>query len=63
MKDSLSFHNPMIFTGLKDLTPNTTPNLDDGPFFIQCMNRIQGTKPYGRQWNIILDVLVAIIKY
>ena len=27
---------------------------DDGPFFLQCMNVIQGTKPAGRQCNILM---------
>ena len=27
------------------------------------MNVIQGTKPYGRQWNRLLNVVVIIIKY
>ena len=27
------------------------------------MNRIQETKPTGRQWNILLDAVVTIIKY
>ena len=27
------------------------------------MKIIQGTKPYGRQCNILLDAMVAIIKY
>ena len=27
------------------------------------MNGIQGTKPSGRQWNRLLDVLVTILKY
>ena len=29
--------------------PNVTINLDYGPFFLQCMNLIQGTKPSGIQ--------------
>ena len=43
--------------------PNVTLNRDDGPFCIQCMNGIQRTKQAGRQWNILLDVVVTIIKY
>ena len=43
--------------------PNVPLNQDDGPFFFQCMNVIQGTKPAERQWNILLDVVVTIIKY
>ena len=30
---------------------------------IQCMNRIQGTKPAGRQWNRLLDAVVTILEY
>ena len=43
--------------------PNVTLNRDDGPFFLQCMNGIQGKKPAGRQWNILLDAVVTILKY
>ena len=41
--------------------PNVPLNQDDGPFCLQCMNRIQGTKPAGRQWNRLLDAVVTII--
>ena len=27
------------------------------------MNGIQGTKPAGRQWNILLDAVVTILRY
>ena len=27
------------------------------------MNGIQGTKPSGRKWNILLDAVVTILKY
>ena len=43
--------------------PNAPLNRYDGPFCLQCMNGIQGTKPAGRQWNRLLDVVVTIIKY
>ena len=43
--------------------PNVPINRYDGPFFIQCMNVIQGTNPDGRQLNRLLDVVVAILKY
>ena len=43
--------------------PNVSINQYDGPFCLQCMNFIQVTKPAGRQWNIILDSVVTIIKY
>ena len=43
--------------------PNVPINRDDGPFCIQCMNEIQGTKPAGRQWNRLLDAVVKIINY
>ena len=42
---------------------NVTLNKDEGPFFIQCMNGIQGTKPSGRKWNYFLDAVVTIIKH
>ena len=29
----------------------------------QVINEIQGTKPSGRQWDRLLDTLVAILKY
>ena len=34
-----------------------------GPFCLQCMNLIQGTKPAGIQYNRLLDAVVTIIKY
>ena len=43
--------------------PNVPLNRDDGLFFLQCMNGIQGTKPAGRQWNRLLDAVVTILKY
>ena len=41
--------------------PNAPINRDDGPFCLQFMNGIQGKKPTGRQWNILLDAVVTII--
>ena len=38
-------------------------NRNYGPFYPQCMDGIQGTKPDGKRWNRLLDVLVTIIKY
>ena len=43
--------------------PNVPLNQYYGPFFLQCMNVIQGTKPAGRQCNRILDAVVTILKY
>ena len=43
--------------------PNVTLNRDDGKFYLQCINGIQGTKPSGRQYNRLLDAVVTIIKY
>ena len=43
--------------------PNVPLNRDDGPFCLHFMNVIQGTKPIGRQWNILLDAVVTIIEY
>ena len=43
--------------------PNVTLNRFDGPFFLQCMNGIQGKKQSGRQWNRLLDAVVTILKY
>ena len=42
---------------------NVTLNIHDGPFCLQCMNGIQGTKPDGIKWNRLLDVVVKILKY
>ena len=42
--------------------PNVPLNINDGPFCLQCMKLIQGTKPDGRQYNILLDAVVTIIK-
>ena len=43
--------------------PNVPLNIDDGQFFLQCMNGIKGTKPDGRQWNILIDAVVTILEY
>ena len=43
--------------------PNVPLNQDVGLFFIQCINRVQGTRPSGRQCNRLLDEVVTIIKY
>ena len=42
--------------------PNVPLNQDKDPFFLLCMNRIQGTKPDTQQWNRLLDSVVTIIK-
>ena len=31
--------------------PDVRINIDEGPFFLQCMNVIKGTKPAVKQWN------------
>ena len=43
--------------------PNVTLNQDDGTFFSQRMNVIQGKKKSGIQWNRHLDAVVIVIKY
>ena len=43
--------------------PSVPLNRDDGPFFLQCVNEIQGTKPAGRKCNRILGAVVTIPKY
>ena len=43
--------------------PNVPINRDYGPFFLQYMNGIQGTKPSIRQWNRLLDSVVTILSY
>ena len=43
--------------------PNFPLNRDDGPFCVQCMNVLQGTKPAGRQCNRLLDAVVTILEY
>ena len=41
--------------------PNVPPNLDDDNFCLQCMNKIQVTKPAGRKWNRLIDEVVTMI--
>ena len=43
--------------------PNVPLNLDEGTFFLQRINGIQGTKLAGRKWNWLLDAVVTILKY
>ena len=42
---------------------NVNLNRYEGPFCLQCMSAIQGTKPSGRQQSQTLDTLVTIIKH
>ena len=42
---------------------NAPLNRDDGTFCLQCMNGIQVTKKTRRQWNILIDAVITIIKY
>ena len=59
MKDYVSVHQPIIYTGLKEVHLNR----DDGPFYLQWINGIQGKKPSGQQWNRLLDAVVTILRY
>ena len=43
--------------------PNVPLNRDYGPFYLQCMNVIQGTNPAVIQWNIFLYAVVTIRNY
>ena len=43
--------------------PSVTINRDDGPFPLQCMNGIQGIKPYRQQWSQLFDAVVTILEY
>ena len=58
----MSAHHPIIYW-FKIFYPNVTLNRDDGTFFLQYVNGVQGTKPDGRQWNRLIDTVVTIIKY
>ena len=42
--------------------PNVTLNQDDGPFCLQYMNEIQGTQPYVKKCNRLLDAMSTIIE-
>ena len=43
--------------------PNFPLNRDYGPFCLQCMNIIQGTKLAGKECNRLLDAGVKTLKY
>ena len=43
--------------------PNVPLNRDDGPFCLQCMIGIKGTKPDVKQWNRLLDAVATFLKY
>ena len=43
--------------------PNVPLNRYGGTFFLQFMDGIQGTKPDGKKWNILLDAVINILKY
>ena len=42
---------------------NAPLNRHEGPFFLQCMNGIQGIRPAGRQCNRLLGAVVTRMKY
>ena len=54
---------PYYFDWFERSYTNVPLNRDDGKICLQCMNGIQGTNPYGRQCNRLLDAVVTIIKY
>ena len=54
---------PYYLDWFENFYPNVPQNRDDSPFFLQCMNGIQGTKPTGRKLNRLLDAVVIITKY
>ena len=57
------FNPPPYYLDCFERSYPTVPiNRDYGPFCLQCMNGIQETKPYGRQWNRLLDAVVTILK-
>ena len=39
---------------------NINLNRDDGPFYLQCINGIQGKKLAVLQWNILLGAVVTV---
>ena len=43
--------------------PNVPLNQDEGPFCLQFINGIQGTKLSGRKFQCLLDAVVKINKY
>ena len=62
--DRVCFSPPPYYLDLFERSyPNVPLNRYGGPFCIQCMNVIQETKPYGRQWNRLIDSVVTILKY
>ena len=54
---------PYYLDWFKISYPNFPLNRYDGPFFLQRMNGIHGTKPARRKWNRLLDAVVTILKY
>ena len=43
--------------------PNVPSNQYCGPFFLQCMHGVQGTKPDGKKWNRLLGAVVTVLRY
>ena len=54
---------PYYLDWFKKSYPNITLNWYIGPFFLQCMNEIQATKPSRRKWNSPIDTVVTVLKY
>ena len=62
MKEYVSFHHPIIWTGLKILS-QCSSKLRLWSIFFNSHNGIQGTKPPGRKCNQLIDAVVKIMKY
>ena len=54
---------PYYLDWFKISYPNVPLNWDDGTFWLQFIDAIQGTKPDGQQFNILLDAVFTILKY
>ena len=54
---------PYYMDWLKKSYPIIPINIYDDLFCLQCMNGIQGKKPYIIQWNRFIDALVTMTKH
>lgn len=50
---------PYYLEWFRKVYPNVPVNPEDGPFCLQVMNSIQGTKPAGRQWYKTVDAMLV----
>ena len=63
MKEYVSVHHPIIYTGLKYITPMLFSIGIEVHFFFGALMEFRGVEPAVQQWNRLLDAVVTIMTY